>query len=724
MKKGYFIKMLPVCLATLLVLPCGCEPAAVDVRDDGVWEAYYQPVDEVVYDQQADGLIAAGQLLLLCAEETDKRQVEQAVGKYGGEVVGFVESAGLYQAEFGGDIHGIKEDLKSEDGILSVDYNYGMGESAEPSDDAWQANVYSFRLNNPADPQAADKSVIRCIVDEYGLTKADERFYTPAMAQAAFEEMAAGIFSDYGYEVYPLYDTPGSYTADYGYMPREVDFTLPIRAAHVDLGWELAKSMEPVKLGIVETGFEFKNEDLDPIVLNRRDNGAATVHGTHVAGIACATHDNGKGVAGVGVNAELYLYEIGTFMSAAAGVDKMLREGVKVINVSMGLSIGRVMPPLMTNALGRTIKTYDGMGKEFIVVLAAGNQGKSAEKYVACVPDCYTEDHILIVGNALVARCDGEIIFSCADNSNYGEVVDLFAPGTNILSCVGKNGYRTMSGTSMAAPFAAGIVSMIWGLDPSLSSAQVKALVKSGEPSLMDREGRAYPVADMKAVLTEMGIELPRQTDAAAPALARDFIDAQFSLDEHMWLVDLAGGMEELEDMCEHQGGLGLVFMDVYYNDEAFIVEGMGVDAWGFDPTEDTKQSSGTFYDRAMNEFAEHFPQQLFRMMPGTITYASVQVGEDGGQRLAQGVSYVSYTAECDGGWLDKDAGADAFEAVFSPFVDAGSLNSDTLIVQQVREGQYSLRTEGTLQGCKVHIHCTYSDDGPLATTITYVFEK
>lgn len=86
------------------------------------------------------------------------------------------------------------------------------------------------------------------------------------------------------------------------------------------------------------------------------------------------------------------------------------------------------------------------------------------------------KDHIMIVGAAKNVRAEyGQ--YYATSFSNYGETVDIFAPGENIISTVDNNGYDSLSGTSMATPIACGSAALLWSLNPELSAGEIKRLL-------------------------------------------------------------------------------------------------------------------------------------------------------------------------------------------------------------------------------------------------------
>lgn len=63
--------------------------------------------------------------------------------------------------------------------------------------------------------------------------------------------------------------------------------------------------------------------------------------------------------------------------------------------------------------------------------------------------------------------------YKIADFSQCGERVDVLAPGVDIQSTV-RNGYGTMSGTSMASPHVTGIVGLAFSANPEMTGSDAK----------------------------------------------------------------------------------------------------------------------------------------------------------------------------------------------------------------------------------------------------------
>ncbi|MCX7548782.1 S8 family peptidase [Xanthomarina sp. F1114] len=200
-------------------------------------------------------------------------------------------------------------------------------------------------------------------------------------------------------------------------------------------------------------------------------------HGTHVSGIIAAQRGNGKGVDGVANNVQIMSlravpngdeYDKDIALAIRYAVDN----GAQIINGSFG----KYYSP--HSQWVRDAITYAGK-HDVIFVNAAGNDGDDLDQ-IACYPNDQVDngpevsDTFITVG-ALEPKYGANMV---AGFSNYGKInVDVFAPGAKIYSTTPENEYKTMGGTSMAAPAVAGVAALIRSYYPKLSGAQVKQIL-------------------------------------------------------------------------------------------------------------------------------------------------------------------------------------------------------------------------------------------------------
>ena len=210
-------------------------------------------------------------------------------------------------------------------------------------------------------------------------------------------------------------------------------------------------------------------------------------HGTHVAGIILGI---GQDVSQDPVReSKVQIMPLkfldangsGTTSSAVSAIYYAVSKGAKVINNSWGGS-----------AYSQSLhEAYTYAHNNGVVVVSAAGNSNSNNDSVAMYPA-----NLDTPNNISVAASD-EGSDSKASFSNYGATkVDVAAPGVRIISSVPGNGclapgcFMMMSGTSMAAPFVAGMAALILREAPQLSSYQVKSIIVASVDVVQNLSGR------------------------------------------------------------------------------------------------------------------------------------------------------------------------------------------------------------------------------------------
>ena len=295
----------------------------------------------------------------------------------------------------------------------------------------------------------------------------------------------------------------------------------------------LERSVEPVRVAVLDTGASISHSDLQgPLDMSRSGevvwadmqagkvsfkplrgdgylNGTNempfySTHGTHVAGIIAAKAGNG-GVLGVasggstalankivsiaaidifsciGENNDGTKFSSATVLDILYGLAKARDMGCSVVNMSLGFYTD---DEKCIAALNEKTSELDEQG--VVQVCAAGNDHTAVKSYPAACDATLSVISLskrgAIPGNSSTYSMK---TWESADGymrswfSNYGDWCDIAAPGENIYSTgvlegTLKDGYLSMSGTSMASPVVAAAAAMVRAADPDLSSAEVK----------------------------------------------------------------------------------------------------------------------------------------------------------------------------------------------------------------------------------------------------------
>ncbi|MEU4366750.1 S8 family serine peptidase [Micromonospora chersina] len=202
-------------------------------------------------------------------------------------------------------------------------------------------------------------------------------------------------------------------------------------------------------------------------------------HGTHVAGTAVGTTYGIAKKAGVVSVRVLNCQGTGTNDDLIAGINWVRANAQKpaVANYSIGCG-SRCTSQAMDSAVTSLINS----GVQF--VQAAGNSSDDA-----CYYSPQAVAAAITVGNSNSSDARNS-------TSNYGSCLDLFAPGTSIVSASysSNTGSATMTGTSMASPHTAGAAALYLGANPNATPAQVRAaLVDNGTTGKITSPGSGSP---------------------------------------------------------------------------------------------------------------------------------------------------------------------------------------------------------------------------------------
>ncbi|MFV8828034.1 S8 family peptidase [Alkalihalobacterium sp. APHAB7] len=243
-------------------------------------------------------------------------------------------------------------------------------------------------------------------------------------------------------------------------------------------GWKVTDGSEETTIAVLDTGVDPNHQDLKEKVLegfnafdgtsNSNDQHG---HGTHVAGIAAALTNNVTGIAGVAWQNNILPVKVlnengeGSSFEVARGIRWAVDNGAQVINMSLGDYHNSYI-------LHDAIKYAHQ--NDVVLIAASGNDNTNEPMYPADYAEVLT-----------VAATDDKR--ERAFFSNYGNHIDVAAPGEHIPSLFPNNNYVIMSGTSMAAPHVAGLAGLIRSINPELSNEDVYDLITATAIDLGER---------------------------------------------------------------------------------------------------------------------------------------------------------------------------------------------------------------------------------------------
>lgn len=293
-----------------------------------------------------------------------------------------------------------------------------------------------------------------------------------------------------------------------------------ILVQHPDLEGQLVPGYDFVSRVMSGDGDGPDNDPTDP---GRPGVEDYPFHGTHVAGIAAAASNNGKGIAGVSWGAKIMPLRVlgNTGSGTSDSVIQGMRYAAGLSNVSgtlpaqaadiLNLSLGSTFDASVAPAEQALINELYDLG--IPVVAAAGNSGVETPFY----PAAY--DKVISVSAT-------NLIDQLAYYSNFGRTISVAAPGGTVFRDDNNDGragdqiwslgaeqteplnyaLSAKQGTSMAAPHVAGVIALMKAVYPPLTAAHVDNLMKNGRltddigPSNRDNQFGYGRINALKAV--------------------------------------------------------------------------------------------------------------------------------------------------------------------------------------------------------------------------------
>jgi subtilisin family serine protease len=319
------------------------------------------------------------------------------------------------------------------------------------------------------------------------------------------------LYSDSGYRIV---------FAEPNYLKKaDVEETDPLyseqwshKITSIEQAWAITSGNPQIKLAIIDSGVDITHPDLSANILNdgydfvdidtslyinsnyftlpgedytTPDDNISDYngHGTHCAGIVAAIGDNGIGVKGVSPGCKIlpiraafgmkYLGNESAFLETSTIVEAInyaVDNGANIISMSFGGNHSQLEEEAIKYAYNKNV----------VLIAASGNNNSMNKSY----PAAY--DEVLAVTSIDTVKYKSSF-------SNFGYWTDIAAPGDKIISTVptsgGANtdasGYKKLSGTSMAAPYIAGVAALILSKNPEMNNDLVYQTLLTSVDSYM-----------------------------------------------------------------------------------------------------------------------------------------------------------------------------------------------------------------------------------------------
>jgi Subtilase family len=274
----------------------------------------------------------------------------------------------------------------------------------------------------------------------------------------------------------------GSAGADVGAADAwERGFGSGIRVAVIDNGFNTAH--EDLRPGIVGTSGSFQSVGSNPATFVQGTGAMPpSNHGTFCAGMVGARHNNARGGCGAAPECDLMLIaclgdQVGTQTTLAravayaadpssevAGADPAT--GADILVSSLGPN-GAAWDLTVTLELALEFAAANGRSGRGMAIFWAASNGNNVD-----VMQDEVVSHADVIAVVRSTRMDLE------DNAARGPDVELIAPGVDVVSTTGGGGYGASTGTSFAAPCAAGCAALALSMNPGLTRDELRQIMR------------------------------------------------------------------------------------------------------------------------------------------------------------------------------------------------------------------------------------------------------
>lgn len=272
---------------------------------------------------------------------------------------------------------------------------------------------------------------------------------------------------------------------------------------------------------------------------NTNNTITSNYHGTFVAGIIGAKTNNNLGIAGIvggnnSIGGRIIPYCVGVQSPISSILDDAIIDaidkGARIIQLSLTIPFSQSVEDAIQYAINNNA----------IIVCASGNSGATSVGYPS------SNSNVIAVG--AIQQNLSRVFFS-----NYGDNLDIVAPGVDIYSTKLANAYDYSDGTSFASPQVSGVAALILSVNPNLTGQEVRDIIEKTaqkvRPDLYNYQSdQSHPNGTWN---NEMGyglvdayaaVKMAKIPDTPADLLIRDYVGddgEEPSYDPNDWLYKL-----------------------------------------------------------------------------------------------------------------------------------------------------------------------------------------
>lgn len=236
-----------------------------------------------------------------------------------------------------------------------------------------------------------------------------------------------------------------------------------------------AIDVEPIYIGVIDTKIdrwinELRNQHVNSqlgytsLDFNDYEDVPSVTHGTNIAGIIVAKQHNNIGISGVApmacIESEPIDFENVTSTEIAQAIKRLTDKNCFIINCSFSTAYSSIIKDAIDYAVNTGRR-----GHGTVIVASAGDSNSSNLPYPAAHPNVIAVGAIDNQGKRWA-------------KSNFGNNIDLVAPGVNILTTNPRNDYTYIDGTSASAAYVSGVIALILEIDTYIDFTKLRSILR------------------------------------------------------------------------------------------------------------------------------------------------------------------------------------------------------------------------------------------------------